>query len=1416
MGIKSKILSVNCTVFLLFCSFLGNNAVLMSQNNMGIGTLNPDPSSALEISALDKGILIPRIADTNSIFSPAAGLLIYLTTNNAFYYFNGNYWKAIAAGIGTSGLAGPTGSSGVTGSTGSDGSNGNTGTTGSNGANGLTGFTGETGSTGSTGSIGDTGNTGSTGFTGATGSTGSPGDTGSTGSTGLTGDTGSTGSTGSSGSTGDTGSTGSTGSNGNTGSIGSTGDTGSTGSTGSTGDTGSTGSTGSTGNIGSTGSTGPGTICGIAAANYVVKFTSPTDMCNSIIFDNGTNVGINTGTTPEASALLEMSSTTSGMLIPRMTTVERNAIASPANSLLIFNTTTTCYETYDTSTATWQPVYCMCTFPSVPSSNAASSISCNAFFANWNNNSIGATGYFIDVATDAGFTSFVSGYQNLNAGNVTTYAVTGLSASTTYYYRVRGNNTCGASGNSSIITAVTTAPTGPAAPIAIAATNNTCISFSANWNPAAGITAYYLDVATDAGFTAFVPGYNDMNVGSATTYSITGLSGSTTYYYRVRAEDACGTSVNSNTITVITVPPVPNATLFNGSGTTCNSFSVNWNSSVGATAYFLDVAFDIAFTSLVPGYNNLNTGNVTTYNVTGLNSAVAYYCRVRAGNACGTSGHSDTLTVTTAAAAPGIPVSNSESNVTCGSFSANWNFVSNATTYYLDVSTHGAYAAGYFVNGYVSLNVGNVNTASVTGLNPNTTYYFRVRAGSCSVSGNSVSQTLVTSTGVPNVPTALAASIINCTSFSANWGSVSGNPDYYLDVFTDTISMIFLNGYNNVNAGTGNTYSVTGLSASITYFYRVRASSCLPGGNSNFITVSTVASSPPPAPVANTASNSSCLSFTANWETSVGASLYYIDVATDAGFTSMVPGFNNLNVGNLTTYTITGLSGGTNYYYRVRAAFCGISGNSNLITAITPASNLPSVPSSSPGTDITCSTFSANWGISSNATTYYLDVATDIAFTSFVPGYYNLNTGNIITYAISGLSAGTNYYYRVRAEGACGTSGNSNDITVQTTASSTPAAPITSAASVITCSSFLANWAVSPGATAYYLDVATDNLFSNLVSNYANINVGNVSSYTVTGLSPSTAYYYRVRAASCGISGNSATIMTSTKVAALSTPTSIAASNITCSSFSANWIFLDSATTYYLDVSKHGAYAAGYFVNGYVSLNVGNVNTATITGLDPSTAYYFRVRAGACAISLNSTSITLTTQAGTPAAPVATIPSNIACNSFSANWNVSANATKYYLDVAIDAGFTTPVLGYTNLNVGNVTTYNVNGLSGNTTYYYRVYAASCLTSVSSGTQSALTSVDTPASSTALAATAITSSSFSTNWTAVAGATVFYLDVATDAGFTSFVSGYQNLNVGNALTFNVSGLNSGIIYYYRVRSASCLPGSNSGTISQLTN
>ena len=116
-------------------------------------------------------------------------------------------------------------------------------------------------------------------------------------------------------------------------------------------------------------------------------------------------------------------------------------------------------------------------------------------------------------------------------------------------------------------------------------------------------------------------------------------------------------------------------------------------------------------------------------------------------------------------------------------------------------------------------------------------------------------------------------------------------------------------------------------------------------------TVNIVPLTIPAMPTANTASAITCDGFVANWSSIANAQYYLLDVSTNSGFSSFVLGYNGLNVGNLTSKAISGLSSSTTYYYRVRAVNCaGASPSSNTVSAVTTASNTCYCQASGPGT----------------------------------------------------------------------------------------------------------------------------------------------------------------------------------------------------------------------------------------------------------------------------------------------------------------------------------------------------------------------------------------------------------------------------------------------------------------------------------
>lgn len=79
----------------LLSIFVFSCFVAVSQ--IGVNTENPHPSAELHIHSTKKGVLLPTLTDDemDNISSPTTGLIIFNTTNKAYYYYNGLMWAMI-------------------------------------------------------------------------------------------------------------------------------------------------------------------------------------------------------------------------------------------------------------------------------------------------------------------------------------------------------------------------------------------------------------------------------------------------------------------------------------------------------------------------------------------------------------------------------------------------------------------------------------------------------------------------------------------------------------------------------------------------------------------------------------------------------------------------------------------------------------------------------------------------------------------------------------------------------------------------------------------------------------------------------------------------------------------------------------------------------------------------------------------------------------------------------------------------------------------------------------------------------------------------------------------------------------------------------------------------------------------------
>ena len=450
--------------------------------------------------------------------------------------------------------------------------------------------------------------------------------------------------------------------------------------------------------------------------------------------------------------------------------------------------------------------------PATPGNPIATANSSSQITLTWVDASSNETGFSIEQSTSGGAYAVVATV----GANVTSYVNTGLSASTTYTYRVRASNTGGYSAYSPTTSGTTfvPVPATPGNPVAIA---NSSSQITLTWVDASSNETGFSIERSPGGGAYVVAGTVGANV---TSFVDTGLSGSTTYTYRLRASNVGGFSAYSATVfatTLVPVPATPSSPI--ATANSSSQITLSWvDASSNETGFSIERSTGGAYAVV-----GTVSANVTSYINTGLNSSTTYTYRVRASNTGGYSAYSTTTSATT----PAVPIPTAPSGLTATVDSSSkvtlkWSDnANNESNYYVERSVNGA---AYSVVATLSA---NTTTYANSSLSSGTTYAFRVRAGN-SGGYSAYSAVATTKTSSPSSPSSLSAGTFAKTSLVLTWVDNSNNETGF------SIERLSGSKWSQIlTTGAGiNSVTVTGLTANTSYSFRVRAYNGV--GNSSY------------------------------------------------------------------------------------------------------------------------------------------------------------------------------------------------------------------------------------------------------------------------------------------------------------------------------------------------------------------------------------------------------------------------------------------------------------------------------------------------------------------------------------------------------------------------------------------------------
>ena len=344
----------------------------------------------------------------------------------------------------------------------------------------------------------------------------------------------------------------------------------------------------------------------------------------------------------------------------------------------------------------------------------------------------------------------------------------------------------------------------------------------------------------------------------------------------------------------------------------------------------------------------------------------------------------------------------------------------------------------------------------------------------------------------------LGATPIPFSTIKLAWSPVTNATSYAIQQSATNNSFPADGSLTSTTSAT-NATTITGLPPNTPYFYRVAPIASTGQGNwSNIVSTATLHISAPSSSSANVNSASPLSQIDYSWSGVAYASSYTIDYSTCSSFCSGVTTIAGLTS---TSQSITGLAAGTPYYFRAKAiAPDDTSSYSATVSATTlqlatPGSTNANANGSNPSTQIDYS-----WGSVAYASSYTVDYSTCSTFCSSITTRTGI-TGTTIS--VTGLAAGTQLYFRVKAVAPNNTSSYSATVSAATYVPT----PTGLSTTVNSSTQITTSWTAVAGATSYKVEYSYSSSFSPLYSTTTSS-----SSVPIGALLQGQYWYFRVYA----------------------------------------------------------------------------------------------------------------------------------------------------------------------------------------------------------------------------------------------------------------------------------------------------------------